>query len=158
MKIVSACFAGIHCRYDQRHNALAEIRRLVREGKAIPVCPEQAGGLPTPRNPAEIVGGGDGEDVLDGKARVIDNQGNDVTEQFLAGARKTLAVARAVGAKQAILKERSPSCGSCMIYDGTFSGGKKPGLGVTAALLRRHGIEVVSEETMDAGPSPKPGG
>ncbi len=89
---------------------------------------------------------------------MIDNQGNDVTEQFLAGARKTLAVARAVGAKQAILKERSPSCGSCMIYDGTFSGGKKPGLGVTAALLRRHGIEVVSEETMDAGPSPKPGG
>lgn len=154
MKIVSACFTGIHCRYDQQHNALAEIRRLVREGKAIPVCPEQAGGLPTPRNPAEIVGG-DGEDVLDGKARVIDNQGNDVTKQFLDGARKTLAVALAVGAKQAILKERSPSCGSCMIYDGTFRGGKKPGVGVTAALLRRHGIEVVSEETMNKSKSQK---
>lgn len=156
MKIVSACFVGIHCRYDQRHNALEEIRRLVREGKAIPVCPEQEGGLPTPRNPAEIVGG-DGEDVLDGKARVIDNRGNDVTEQFLAGARKALAVAQAVGAKQAILKERSPSCGSCMIYDGTFSGGKKPGVGVTAALLRRHGIEVVSEETMEDRSAREPG-
>jgi uncharacterized protein YbbK (DUF523 family) len=144
--IVSACFAGIHCRFDQRHNRIDEIQRLVRQGRAIPVCPEQMGGLPTPRNPAEIVGG-DGEDVLDGRARVVDNQGNDVTEAFLAGAREALAMAQAIGAKKAILKERSPSCGSCAIYDGTFSKTLKPGVGVTAAMLRRNGIDVVSEET-----------
>ncbi|WP_107727700.1 DUF523 domain-containing protein [Desmospora activa] len=149
MKIVSGCFAGIACRYDQKHWRVEEIQRLVREGKAIPVCPEQMGGLPTPRNPAEIVGG-DGEDVLDGKARVIDNQGNDVTEQYIAGAREALAMAEAVGAEEAILKERSPSCGSCMIYNGTFSGTKKEGIGVTTALLRRHGIRVISEETWES--------
>ncbi|GGA36666.1 hypothetical protein GCM10007416_06990 [Kroppenstedtia guangzhouensis] len=148
VKIVSACFAGVNCRYDKKHNKIDKIRKLVREGKAIPVCPEQMGGLPTPRNPAEIVGG-DGDDVLDGKAKVIDNQGNDVTQQFVEGAREALAMAQAVGATEAILKERSPSCGSCMIYDGTFRQSKKAGLGVTAALLRRHGIRVVSEETWE---------
>lgn len=146
MMIVSACFAGICCRYDQKHNRVDAIQQLIREGKAVPVCPEQLGGLPTPRNPAEIVGG-NGDDVLDGRARVVDNQGNDVTAQFLAGAQETLKVAQSLGAKQAILKERSPSCGSSMIYDGTFSKVKQPGVGVTAALLRRHGIEVYSEET-----------
>src|SRR5690554_5343526 len=108
VKIVSACFAGVNCRYDKKHNKIDKIRKLVREGKAIPVCPEQMGGLPTPRNPAEIVGG-DGDDVLDGKAKVIDNQGNDVTQQFVEGAREALAMAQAVGATEAILKERSPS-------------------------------------------------
>jgi uncharacterized protein YbbK (DUF523 family) len=145
-KIVSACFAGIHCRYDQKHNRIAEIQELVRKGEAIPVCPEQMGGLPTPRNPAEIVGG-DGYDVLDGKARVIDNQGNDVTEAFVRGAYEALEMAKTLGATEAILKERSPSCGSCMIYDGQFRGQKKPGVGVTTALLKRHGIKVYSEET-----------
>ncbi|OYD07640.1 DUF523 domain-containing protein [Paludifilum halophilum] len=148
MKIVSGCFAGIACRYDQKHNRIEEIRQLVQEGRAVPVCPEQMGGLPTPRNPAEIVGG-DGDDVLDGKARVIDHQGHDVTEAFLAGAREALAMAQSVEADEAILKERSPSCGSCTIYDGTFSKSKKSGVGVTAALLRRHGIRVASEETWE---------
>ncbi|MFC4076767.1 DUF523 domain-containing protein [Salinithrix halophila] len=148
MKIVSGCFAGIHCTYKKGHNRVGEIQRLVKEGRALPVCPEQLGGLPTPRPPAEIIGG-DGEDVLDGKAKVIDNTGKDVTPEFLAGAREVLDMARSVGATEAILKERSPSCGSCMIYDGTFSGVKKPGLGVTAALLRRHGIRVTSEETWE---------
>ncbi|SEN03659.1 DUF523 domain-containing protein [Lihuaxuella thermophila] len=147
-KIVSACFAGINCRYDQRHNRISRIQELVEKGEAVPVCPEVMGGLPTPRNPAEIVGG-DGEDVLDGKARVIDNQGNDVTEAFIRGAYEALKIAQSVGAKEAILKEKSPSCGSCMIYDGQFRGVKKAGQGVTAALLRRHGIRVVSEETME---------
>jgi uncharacterized protein YbbK (DUF523 family) len=145
-KIVSACFAGVHCRFDQRHCLVEKIHELVQKGEAIPVCPEQLGGLSTPRNPAEIVGG-DGDDVLDGKARVIDNQGNDVTEAFLRGAHEALRLAKAVGAKEAILKERSPSCGSNMIYDGTFTGSKKPGVGVTAALYRRHGIRVYSEES-----------
>lgn len=148
MKIVSACLMGCECRYDQKDNLVSEIKQLVKDGKAIPVCPEQLGGLPTPRNPAEIVGG-DGFDVLDGKAAVIDNQGNDVTEQFLQGARQALHMAQALCATEAILKERSPSCGSGMIYNGTFSGTKQKGVGVTAALLIRHGLSVRSEETMD---------
>lgn len=144
-KIVSACLAGIQCRYDQKHQKEDRILELVRNGKAIPVCPEQIGGLSTPRPPAEIVGG-DGEDVLDGKAKVIDIHGNDVTEAFIQGAYETLKIAKEIGATEAILKERSPSCGSCMIYNGEFTGNKKPGSGVTAALLRRHQIQVRSEE------------
>jgi uncharacterized protein YbbK (DUF523 family) len=145
LKLVSACLMGVHCRFDGRHNRIPEVQQLVMEGKAVPVCPEQMGGLTTPRLPAEIVGG-DGDDVLDGTAKVINSQGEDVTEAFIHGAREALRVAKAVGATEAILKERSPSCGSCMIYDGTFQGMKQVGQGVTAALLRRNGIEVESEE------------
>ncbi|ERI08579.1 hypothetical protein HMPREF0083_03307 [Aneurinibacillus aneurinilyticus ATCC 12856] len=148
VKIVSACLMGCECRYDQKDNKVDEIEQLVKDGKAIPVCPEQLGGLPTPRNPAEIVNG-DGFDVLDGTAKVIDNQGNDVTEQFLQGARQALRMAQAAGAEEAILKERSPSCGSALVYDGTFSKTKREGTGVTAALLLRHGIFVRSEESLD---------
>jgi uncharacterized protein YbbK (DUF523 family) len=144
MKVVSACLAGCQCRYDQRSCYNADIEALLKEGKAIPVCPEQLGGLPTPRTPAEIVGG-DGFDVLDGKARVVDREGNDVTEPFLAGARQALQLAKTVGATAAVLKENSPSCGSGFIYDGTFSGKKVPGAGVTAALFIRNGIRVESE-------------
>jgi uncharacterized protein YbbK (DUF523 family) len=148
MKVVSACLMGCECRYDKKSNWHQEIEQLVKEGKAIPVCPEQLGGLPTPRNPAEIVGG-DGFDVLDGKARVIDNQGNDVTQMFIDGAYQVLRIAQTVGATEAILKERSPSCGSRQIYNGTFSKMKKEGVGVTAALLIRNGIRVQSEESLE---------
>jgi uncharacterized protein YbbK (DUF523 family) len=144
MKVVSACLAGCQCRYDQRSCFDVDIEALLKEGKAIPVCPEQLGGLPTPRNPAEIVGG-DGFDVLDGKAKVVDREGNDVTGPFLAGARQALQLAKTVGATTAVLKENSPSCGSGFIYDGTFSGKKVPGVGVTAALFIRNGIRVESE-------------
>lgn len=145
-KIVSSCLTGIPCRYDQRHRLIKEIREMVEKGEAVPVCPEQLGGLPTPRNPAEIVGG-DGADVLDGKARVVDCEGNDVTEQYLKGAYEALTIAKQVGAEEAILKEKSPSCGSCWIYNGTFQGIKRRGEGVTTALLRRHGFRVRSEES-----------
>lgn len=147
MKVVSACLMGCQCRYDKNSNLHSHVEQLVREGKGIPVCPEQLGGLPTPRNPAEIVGG-DGFDVLDGKARVIDNQGNDVTTLFLDGAWQALRVAQTVGATEAILKERSPSCGSHMIYDGTYTKTKVTGVGVTAALFQRHGIHTISEEQL----------
>jgi uncharacterized protein YbbK (DUF523 family) len=146
LKLVSACLMGVPCRFDGRHNRIPEVQQLVMEGKAIPVCPEQMGGLSTPRLPAEIVGG-DGDDVLDGTAKVINSQGEDVTMAFIRGAEEALRIAKTVGATEAILKERSPSCGSCMIYDGTFQGVKQAGQGVTAALLRRNGIEVESEET-----------
>ncbi|MEW8977382.1 MAG: DUF523 domain-containing protein [Symbiobacterium sp.] len=150
MILVSACLVGCHCRYDGGTKERPDLVKLIRQGRAVPVCPEQMGGLPTPRVPAEIVGG-DGEAVLDGRARVVNSAGDDVTAQFLAGAREALRMAEAAGASVAILKERSPSCGSAAIYDGTFSGATVPGAGVTAALLRRHGVRVYSEETWDGG-------
>jgi uncharacterized protein YbbK (DUF523 family) len=109
------------------------------------VCPEEDGGLGTPRPAAEIVGG-DGADVLKGTARVLTKGGVDVTEEYLAGARYAVEAARAAGAESAILKARSPSCGSGCIYDGSFSRTLKGGDGVTAALLRAEGVEVFSEQ------------
>lgn len=146
--LISACLAGVHCRYDGRDNRVESIQERVRQGEAILICPEQLGGLSTPRKPAEIVGG-DGSDVLDGKAKVIDINGKDVTEAFVHGAYETLRIAQLMGVEQAILKEKSPSCGSCVIYDGSFKGKKVVGQGVTAALLKRHGINVVSEEVAE---------
>ncbi|MED4782165.1 DUF523 domain-containing protein [Brevibacillus choshinensis] len=145
MKMISACLIGCECRYDQKSCLDQELEQLLREGKVIPVCPEQLGGLPTPRPPAEIVGG-DGFDVLDGNARIVDQKGNDVTEEFLMGAQQALKLAQTIGATSAILKENSPSCGSTFVYDGTFSGKKVTGTGVTAALFRRNGIDVESEQ------------
>jgi uncharacterized protein YbbK (DUF523 family) len=109
----------------------------------IPVCPEESGGLPTPRPPAEIVGG-DGNDVLDGTAKVMTDDGTDVTEAFLKGAHHALEAAQSNGATHVILKARSPSCGCGDIYDGTFSGTLTSGDGVTTALLKRHGIIVTT--------------
>jgi len=109
------------------------------------VCPEEEGGLGTPRPAAEIVGG-DGADVLQGTARVLTKGGVDVTEEYLIGARYALEAARAVGAESAILKARSPSCGNGCIYDGSFSRTPKDGDGVTAALLKKEGIEVFSDQ------------
>ncbi|MFP3388696.1 DUF523 domain-containing protein [Brevibacillus sp. SIMBA_040] len=144
MKMISACLIGCECRYDQKSCLNEDLEQLLREGKVIPVCPEQLGGLPTPRPPAEIIGG-DGCDVLDGRARIVDQTGNDVTDEFLAGAQQALKLAKTVGATTAILKENSPSCGSSFVYDGSFSGKKVSGVGLTAALFKRNGIEVRSE-------------
>ncbi|HYF91293.1 MAG TPA: DUF523 domain-containing protein [Symbiobacteriaceae bacterium] len=146
MILVSACLAGCNCRYDGKNKTVAAVERLLREGQAIPVCPEQMGGLSTPRLPSEIVGGS-GEDVLSGTARVVDSAGHDVTAQFIRGAAEVLELALAVGADTVVLKERSPSCGSTAIYDGTFTGAAIPGMGVTAAMLQTHGIRVSSEES-----------
>lgn len=143
-RLVSACMAGRACRFDGHAKTDEAVVHEVAAGEAVAVCPEVAGGLGSPRRPAEIVGG-DGEDVLDGCARVLDDQGTDVTDAVLAGARYTLAVAQAEGVDEALLKDGSPSCGSREIHDGSFTGTRRPGEGVTAALLRRHGIAVVSE-------------
>lgn len=129
-------------RFDQR------IHQLVKENKAVMACPELLGGFQTPRLPAEIKGG-TGEDVLDGRAKVIDQEGNDVTDLYVKGALETLKLALEHGASAAVLKENSPSCGSKAIYNGTFSGKKSPGAGVTTALLRRNGIRVLSEKELD---------
>jgi uncharacterized protein YbbK (DUF523 family) len=143
--LVSACLAGCECRFDGSSNQTSEVARLVAEGRAVQVCPEEDGGLPTPRAPAEIVGG-DGHDVLAGRATVITSDGRDVTAAYVAGAERALESARAAGATKAILKARSPSCGKGAIYDGSFTRTPIVGDGVTAALLSANGIEVVTEK------------
>lgn len=146
MIIVSACLAGINCKYNGGSNENSEIRELVEKGLAIPVCPEQLGGCPTPRPTAEISGGA-GADVLDGRCKVLRKNGDDATSEFVKGATEVLKIAKMVHADKAILKSKSPSCGCGMIYDGTFSGKLKDGNGVTAELLIRNGLAVTDEKT-----------
>lgn len=148
MILISACLAGIPCRYDGKANLASLAQKLVEENKAIYICPEVEGGLSTPRDPAEVVGG-TGEDVLDGKARVITKHGVDVTEPFIRGAHRTLEQAQKIGATYVILKEKSPSCGSSFIYNGNFQGEKIVGNGVTSALLKRNGFQVGSEADLE---------
>jgi uncharacterized protein YbbK (DUF523 family) len=147
MRLVSACLLGVDCAWHGGNHANARALSLLGKGGLVPVCPEQLGGLPTPRTPQEIVGG-TGEDVLDGRCRVLNRNGEDVTDQFLRGADETLRIARLVGATVFIAKSRSPSCGSGLVHDGSFTGTLVPGDGVTASLLRRHGIDVVPEEDL----------
>ncbi len=142
--LISACLAGLNVRYNGTNCIDDRVQKLVLEKKAITVCPELMGGFSTPREPAEIVGG-NGEDVLDGKATVIERSGRDVTELYIKGAYATLQKALEVGATQVVLKENSPSCGSAAIYNGEFNGMKIVGEGVTTALLRRNNIVVLSE-------------
>ncbi len=132
--IVSACLLGVSCRYDGKSVPSPEVITLMDRYILIPVCAEILGGLPTPRSPSEIVGD-----------RVINNDGIDVTENYLRGAREVLRLCKLYGVKKAILKEKSPSCGSNFIYDGSFSRTLKAGQGICTALLRENGIEVVSE-------------
>nr|WP_034624176.1 DUF523 domain-containing protein [Maridesulfovibrio hydrothermalis] len=132
--IVSGCLAGLRCRYDGKDSADERVINLVREGRAVPVCPEQFGGLPTPRPSCEIVDG-----------RVLNADGMDVSDNFLRGAEEAFKLVEMLGAEKAILKSRSPSCGISKIYDGTFSGNLVDGDGVFAAMLKKAGIEVENE-------------
>ena len=143
MILVSSCLPGECTKYSGGHN-LCPFFETKREG-IISVCPEVMGGLSTPRPPAEIVGGS-GADVIEGVCRVCSRVGTDVTAEFLCGAEQALALAKEHRVQYAVLKESSPSCGSHTIYDGTFSGVKRAGEGVTATLLRVHGITVYSEK------------
>lgn len=138
--LVSACLLGYDVRYDRGDNTCHDPRfqKWQQEGRFVVVCPEVAGGLPTPRSPAEMQGD-----------RVVNVEGVDVTEPFRKGAEAALALAKQHDVALAILKERSPSCGSSWIYDGTFTGTKIPGEGMTTALLRRHGIKVFGEDQLD---------
>ncbi len=144
-KLVSACLLGKRCGYDGKSKPNEEVILLSKKEELIPICPEQLGGLQTPRSPSEIVGG-DGNDVLERRAKVMSKDGMDVSGNFVSGARAVLEVAQTAGATEALLKSKSPSCGCGKIYDGTFSGKLKPGDGVTAALLKKNGIKVVSYE------------
>jgi len=147
MIVVSSCLAGYEVRYNATDSVNEIIQRMVQEKKAVAVCPELLGGFSTPRESAEIIGG-DGDDVLNGTARVVEKSGRDVTEMYLEGARIALRKAQEVNAEVIVLKEYSPSCGSAMIYNGEFKGNKRTGNGVTTALLRRNGIRVISEEQL----------
>lgn len=148
MLIVSACLLGLNTNYKQGHSFCPQLIPLLQKGLLLPVCPEQLGGLPTPRPPAEIQQG-NGYDVLAGRARVKTNIGCDVTRNFVQGAEETLRLAQLANASVAILKARSPSCGKNYIYDGSYKGIIVPGAGVTAALLLQCGIVVYSNEEID---------
>jgi len=115
----------------------------------VPVCPEQLGGLPTPRVPQEI-NGGSGDDVLSGRCRVLNKDGVDVTDALKRGADETLRIATAMGVTTFVGRSRSPSCGVGSVYDGSFSGRIVPGDGITAALLRRNGIQIIPEDDLQA--------
>lgn len=146
--LVSACLLGSRVRYDggAKTSGDAMLARWRAEGRLVRFCPEVEGGLPVPRPPAEIEGGAGGAAVLAGAARILTPDGDDVTGAFLSGAQQALAVATSFGARMAILKEGSPSCGSPRIHDGTFRGRTTPGQGVTAALLEANGIRVFGED------------
>jgi len=148
MKLVSACLLGMKCNWsgddkyrNERAIELSEVEPL------IPVCPEQLGGLSTPRAPQEIQGG-TGEDVLNGKCKVMNKDEKDVTGQFIRGAEETLKIAKQLKAKEFVAKSGSPSCGFGQIYDGSFSSRLIDGNGVTTALLRRSGIKIIAEEDL----------
>lgn len=142
MLLVSACLCGIKCRYDGGSNEISIITNLVKQGKAIPVCPEVLGGLPIPRTPAEIISD------QNGSKNVVNKSGIDLTKEFTLGAEKALEIAEAANAKIAILKAKSPSCGCGLIYDGSFTGRKIPGNGLTAELLLKNNIKVYTEENI----------
>jgi uncharacterized protein YbbK (DUF523 family) len=128
---------GIKCRYDGKSKPNKKVLKLAKEKILIPVCPEILGGLPTPREPAE-----------QRQNKVITISGKDVTKYFKKGAREVLKIAKILGIKKAVLKQRSPSCGSGQIYNGTFSGEIIKGDGITTALLKKHKIKVISEEDL----------
>ena len=137
--LVSACLLGVSCRYDGQSKAYPLVEELCRRHEVVPVCPEQLGGLPTPRVPAERRAG-----------QVMTKEGGDVTAQYLRGAAEAVRLARKLGCTVAILKERSPSCGSGEIYDGSFTGTLSAGFGTAAEALRVAGIRVMGESQLAA--------
>ena len=144
MKLVSACLLGVRCRHDGKGAPERRLLELAKRVELLPVCPEQLGGLPTPRERAWIVGG-DGWDVLSGKAKVLTENGKELTDDFIRGAEGVLKLARLFGATEAILKTGSPSCGLGEIRE-PFSEKPMRGDGVTAALLKRNGLRVLTEK------------
>jgi uncharacterized protein YbbK (DUF523 family) len=142
---ISSCLAGIECRYNGSHSLVGKIKELVEQDRVLLICPELLGGFLTPRESAEIVGG-TGEDVLDGNAKVIEKSRKDVTKLYIEGAYKALNTIQEANVRYVVLKESSPSCGSTMIYNGEFSNTKIAGEGVTTALFKRAGMQVISEK------------
>ena len=148
MYIVSACLCGVNCKYSGGNNKNEKCMKLLREGRAILVCPEQMGGMNTPRNPVEIVGTAK-EIIEEKKGKLVDCEGNNNTESFIKGAYEVLNIVRETGINRAILKEGSPSCGCNLVYDGTFSGKRVAGKGITAYILEKEGVNVFSDEDIE---------
>jgi len=148
--LISACLIGERIRYDGQAKTCndAILKQWLAQGRVVSICPEVAGRLPVPRQPAEI-SGGRGQDVLNGCAQVMSREGEEVTEAFIAGARFTGDLVQTKCVVLAVLKDGSPSCGSNYIYDGTFSGRRIPGSGISAALLKQQGIRVFSENEIE---------
>jgi uncharacterized protein YbbK (DUF523 family) len=149
--LVSACLLGSRVRYNGSYR-LSDHPVLARwhaEGRIVPICPEVAAGFSTPRSPAELRGAGDGGAVLQGRGRVIEQTGNDVTDLYREAGELALDLARQTGCRYAVLTDGSPSCGSSFIYDGSFSGNRITGRGTTTALLEENGIRVFSEDRID---------
>ncbi len=147
MILVSACLIGINCKYNGYNNKNEKVIQYLKDKQFIIACPEQLGGMSTPREPSEIIEL-DTKDVIKGQISVINNKMLDVTNKFKEGAKETLKIANIYNCKEAILKDGSPSCGSSYIYDGTFSSKKIDGIGVTTALLINNGIKVISENEL----------
>lgn len=137
--LVSACLMGVRCRYDGKAQGIHLLDALLACCEPIPVCPEQLGGLPTPRSPSERAGD-----------RVLSREGADVTDAFARGAEEALRLAKLYGVRCALMKARSPSCGSREIYDGSFTGRTVPGAGVAAKALMDAGVSVYDEAQLDA--------
>ena len=135
MILISACLCGVNCKYNGKNNLNEECLELLKKGEAILVCPEQLGGLETPRNPSEIK-------IINGEVKVFMNDGKDVTENYKRGAKEVLKLAKELNIKKAIFIKKSPSCGCGEIYDGTFTNTLTKGNGITASLLIENGIEV----------------
>ncbi|WP_163194438.1 DUF523 domain-containing protein [Clostridium thermarum] len=148
MILVSGCLLGINCKYNGGNNKCEKLLDILDKYGFIPVCPEQLGGMTTPRKPNEIIIKDEVDQGTD-CIRVADKEGKDNTKHFLRGAVETLNMAKKFNIKYAILKERSPSCGSNFIYDGTFTGKVVKGMGVTAKMLSDNGIKVYSEDQID---------
>ncbi len=148
--LISACLLGKPVRYDGTDLLIDHslLQQWKKDGRLISICPEVAGGLPTPRAPADIIGK-NGTSVLSGDGQVINNKKEDVTKAFVLGANEALQRAKENNCTVAILTERSPSCESSLIYDGSFSGIWKSGMGVTAALLEQNGIRVFNQYQLD---------
>lgn len=135
MILVSACLCGVNCKYNGENNLNEEMLELLKKGEALLICPEQMGGLETPRRPSEIR-------IINGETKVFMYDGRDVTDNYKKGAEEVLRLAKELNINKAILRKKSPSCGCGEIYDGTFTGTLTKGNGITAALLLDNGIEV----------------
>jgi uncharacterized protein YbbK (DUF523 family) len=152
MKLVSACLAGINCKYDGRNKCIRNLKEELKRGNLIPLCPEQLGGLPTPRSPSGILNGV-GKDVISGKCRIINKKGEDVTKQFLKGVKEVMRIVKLMNITEAILKRTSPCCGVGKTWQMSVSKGKYKntlvsGDGVLTALLTKNKIKVLSESDL----------
>ena len=136
--LISACILGINCKYNGKNNYNPLVEKLKEKYILIPICPEEMGGLSTPRNPSEIL-----------NDKVISSAGDDVTNNFFDGANKALDIVKKENISKALLKEGSPSCGSNYIYDGTFTKTKINGMGITARLLKNNNIKIYTEDEIE---------